>query len=184
MSQSAVVRNYAETLLELGARDGAVETYGDWLAEVATLYRDEPEFRLFLETPRVTLEEKKGAVRESLQEAPERFLRFLLVVLDKRRHRFLPRIRERYRELVDEREDRIHATVTLAEEPDAELREEIGRELSETLDQEVIPHFRVDGEIVGGIVVRVGDRVMDGSLRRRLLRMKRQMMRGTEPVTG
>lgn len=178
MSRSAVVGNYAETLLELAQRDGAVEEYGRWIDEVAALFRNEPSFQRFVETPRVSLEEKKAALREAFEdEAPGDFVRYLLLLLDKRRQGILGEIGEGYHALLDERAGRIHATVTLTGEPDSELRELIERGLEEGVGHQVVPHFRTDEGIIGGIVVRVGDTVMDGSLRRRLSDLKRELLR-------
>lgn len=184
MSETAVAGNYAETLLELAARDDAVDEYGDWLAEMAAYYRNEVDVRRFLDTPRVTLEEKKEAIRSAFGDrAPETFVHFLLVVLDKGRHRVLPAIEKRYRDLVDEREGRVHATVTLAREPDEQTKERVAGRLSDIVGREVVPHFRTDENVVGGIVVRMADQVMDGSLRRRLDDLKRELLAG-EAVSG
>jgi len=182
MSRSAVVRNYAETLLELAVRDDAVEAYGDHIEEVGALYRLEEDFRRFLETPGVSLEEKKEAIRKAWGgRAPERFVRFLLLTLDKRRQRELPRIAGAYRELRDEKEGRVHATVTLAREPDDEFRKEIARALDRAVeDHSVVPEFRVDEEIVGGVIIRMEDYVMDGSLRRRLADLERSLLEDRE----
>ncbi len=95
-------------------------------------------------------------------------MRFLLVVLDKRRQRWLPAMDAAYRDLLDERAGRLHATIRLSFEPDEALRTEVAEALSEHFGADVVPHFLEDDRILGGIVVRVGDRVMDGSLRRRL----------------
>lgn len=178
MSRSAVVGNYAGALLDLAIREGEEEAYGDWLAALTAAYRQEREFRLFLDTPRVVQEDKKRAVREALGEAaPEPFLRFFLVMLDKGRHRYLPEVEERYRQLLDERRGRVHATISLAREPSEELREEVARALTDIVGQEVVPRFRTDRDLVGGMVVRMHDRVMDGSLRRRLADLKQRLLR-------
>lgn len=177
MSGTAVVKNYAETLLELAVRAEAVEEYTRWIDEIAAFHRSEPDFRRFLETPRIGLEEKKAALRRALgEEAPEDFVRFLLVVLDKRRQGLLGRIGQSFHDLLDEREGRVHATVTLAREPDEELRELIETGLERSTGRDVVPHFRTDEDVVGGVVVRVGDTVMDGSLRRRLSDLKRELL--------
>lgn len=177
MSRSPVARNYAEALFELARREEAVDEYGALLSEVSGLYQEEGDARRFLETPRVEVPEKKDALRRALGgEVPEPFLRFLLVVLEKGRQRRLPEIGAAYRDLVDEVEGRVHARVLLAAEPDDGLRDVIRRELEELLGKEVVPHFRVREEIVGGIVVRVEDHIMDGSLRRRLEDLRRRLL--------
>lgn len=185
MSDAAVGENYAGALLELATRRDAAEAYGRYLAEVAGLYREEPTFRLFLDTPRVPEERKKELLREVLADrVPEPFVHFLLVVLEKGRQRSLPRIEEAYRDLLDERFGRVHATVTLAAEPDEGLRDEIVDRLSAILDREVEAAFRTDEDIVGGIVVRFEDKVMDGSLRRSLQNLRRRLTRAGESDTG
>lgn len=176
MTTGAVAENYAETLLELAGREGAEEEYGRLLSDVADLYRSERDFRLFLGTPRIEVRAKKRVLREIFEErVPETFLRFLLVLLEKRRQRQIPAVEEAYRELLDERLGRVHARVVLAVEPDQELRELVRDRLSSLLDRDVVPHFRTEEEILGGLEVRVGDRVMDGSLRRRLQELRRQL---------
>lgn len=179
MSRSPVVENYAETLMELGVREGQAREYGAALSELVGLMESREEMRRFLDTPRVEPDEKRRALRTALSgRVPETFIRFLLVVLDKGRQRLLPEIEAAYRDLLDEREGRVHASVTLAREPDESLREEIRRGLQEAFDREVVLHFQEDERLLGGLVVKIGDRVMDGSVQRRLEDMRRQLVRG------
>lgn len=72
----------------------------------------------------------------------------------------------------------MHAGVTLAAEPDAQAREQIVARLTQALGREVRAHFRADPRILGGVVVRVGDRILDGSVRRRLTALQRRMLTG------
>ena len=173
MDRSAVAVNYAAALLELAEREGALDEYASLIHMVADMYRDTPEFRSFLQTPRVSLDDKKSLVRKVFGDStPELFLRYLLVVIEKRRFRLLPEIDLAYREQVDEKEGRVRASVTLAHPADAALRQQIGRQLSELFDREVIATYKEDADLLGGILIRVGDRVMDGSVRRRLRDLK------------
>ena len=80
--------------------------------------------------------------------------------------------------MVDVKFDRVHAGVALAREPDRALQDEIKARLTVVLEKEVIPHFRTDPDILGGVIVRVGGRVMDGSLRRRIKILRRRMLAG------
>lgn len=169
MSRSAVARTYAETLLDLASADGDPEGYGSLLHEIALLAREEEGFRHFLVTPRIPVEEKREALREVLGPgAPERFLRFLFVILEKRRQRAIPDIADAYDALLDERAGRVHAAVSVPFEPEEELRDEIAEALERMLGRTVVLHVRRDPDLIGGARIRVGDRVMDGSLRRRL----------------
>ena len=173
MDRSAVAVNYAAALLELAEREGALDEYASLIHAVADMYRDTLDFRRFLETPRVSLDDKKAVIRRAFGgKTPELFLRYLLVVIEKRRFRLLPEIDLAFQDQVDEKEGRVRASITLAHPTDATLREKIGHQLSELFDREVIATYKEDAELLGGIVIRIGDRVMDGSVRRRLRDLK------------
>ena len=144
---------------------------------MAALYRDVPSFRAFLETPRVSLADKRDVVRSVFGDRyPETFVRFLLVLMEKRRQSLLPEIEEAMREILNERTGRVHAAVTMTVEPDAELRAEIEAALGRVLGREVTADFRRDPRLVGGMIVRVKDRVLDGSVRRQLQLMRRALI--------
>jgi F-type H+-transporting ATPase subunit delta len=183
MGPTIIARNYAETLLALAERDGgdsAVDAYGSALDEVAELLRQEPRIREFLESPRVSTEDRKRAIRATFERrVPESFLRFLLVVVDKRRQALLPAIAVEYRDLVDQLRGRVRAHITLARDADAGLRDEIVAALEKRLGRRVIPTFASDPALVGGVVIRVGDQLYDGSMRRRITGLKRKMMAAT-----
>jgi F-type H+-transporting ATPase subunit delta len=177
VSRYAVARNYADTLFTLAEREGAQEEWLVLLGEIGSLYRESPVFRAFLHTPRVPPDEKKQLLRSVLGDRyPEAFVRFLQVVIDKRRQGLLPLMEEAYREILNERTGRVHASVTLPFEADASFRAELERALSAVLDGEVTADFRTDEQIIGGLVVRVKDRVLDGSVRRRLQLMRRALL--------
>ncbi|CAN5121856.1 F0F1 ATP synthase subunit delta [soil metagenome] len=171
MRAPLVARNYADTLFALARSRGgdAAEEYGRGLEELSSLLDREPRIRAFLETPRVALEAKRTALREALGgRVPPTLLHFLLVVLDKRRQGSLREIAQAYQALVDEAHGRARAEVTLAEAPDDALRSEIVAALERRLGKQVVASWRTDRDLLGGVVVRVGDQVLDGSVRRRL----------------
>jgi F-type H+-transporting ATPase subunit delta len=176
---AAISRNYAETLLTLADRHGGEETvdaFGRALDELIRLLEGEPRIRKFLATPLVDVAAKQAAVRQALEgRVPDLFLRFVLVVIDKRRGPFLADIAEQYRHLVDARRGRVRADVVLASEPDAAMREEIRGSLERMMGLEVVPSFRVDDALIGGVVVRMGDQILDGSIRRRVSELRRHL---------
>ena len=87
-----------------------------------------------------------------------------------------PAIAKQYMALVDKKFNRVHAGVTMAREPDMVLQQAVKQSLGQVLGMEVIPHFRTDPAILGGLVVRVGDRIMDGSVRRRMATLRRKLL--------
>jgi len=180
-----VARNYAGTLFELARRHGDVTGYEEAIESVARILDENPEVRLFLETPRIADEEKKEVVRSVFGEAlPRPLVNFLLITIDKRRQRLLRDIAREFRALVDEHEGRTHVEVTLAREPEEAEVADVARRLSRMLDREAVPHVRVNPRILGGIVVRTGDTVYDGSVRRRLEGMRRRLQAVALPEAG
>lgn len=177
MRDKTIARNYASALLELANREGAADAYAVAFHELAMLLGGDRRVRQFLETPAVDAAPKQTVLRRALEgRVPEMFLRFVLVVVEKRRQHLLSEIEAEYQTLLDEQEGRLHAEVTLARRPDTTLEREIAGRLSALLGKSVIPHVIVNPAILGGLVVRYGDRCMDGSLRRQLLSLKREMM--------
>ena len=117
-------------------------------------------------------------VRKAFGEAlPVHVVNFLLVTIDKRRQRLLRTISSEYDALVDAHLGREHVEVTLARSADQDTEKVISARLSDVLGKQAIPHFRVRPEIIGGLVVRTGDTIYDGSIRRRLEGMRRRLLR-------
>lgn len=182
MGPTIIARNYAETLLDLARRNGGeptVDEFATAMDEVADLLRREPRVERFLATPRIGADEKKQAVRSAFGgRVPELLLRFLLVVIEKRRQGLLRRIAEEYHALVDEARGRVRAEITLAAPADEVMEREIVASLERKLGKTVVPRFAVDPALLGGLLVRVGDQILDGSVRRRLHDLRRHMLSG------
>jgi F-type H+-transporting ATPase subunit delta len=177
MRTEIIARNYAETLLELARRQGAgaVEEYAAAMQLLADAVSG-ARVREFLSTPRIRPEARKEALGAALRgRVPELFLRFVMVVVDKRRQALLPEIADEYQRLVDELMGRVRVQVAISHEPDAALQEQVARSLAGRLGKTVIPTFRVDPSLLGGIVVRYGDEILDGSLRTRAANLRRRL---------
>ncbi len=183
MGETTISRAYAEALFEFAMREDAVELYGQRLQEVADLVETERDFRRFLQAPGVQPAEKIRVLENVFGKyMPEHLLSFLAVVIEKRRERYLPSMAEELSKLVDEHFGRLRVVVTLASEPDASLKKRIKKRLDEVLKRDVIPHYRIDPRIIGGLIFKVGDHVGDGSLRRRLQLLRHQLLRA--PATA
>jgi F-type H+-transporting ATPase subunit delta len=134
---------------------------------------------LALESPRVAKAQKGRLLAGALEDvAPPEFVRFLQAVVRRGRQGLLGHIAREYQGLVDLKLNRVHAAVTLPSEPDARLEMQIVERLQEALGKQVRAHFRADHGILGGIVVRVGDRIFDGSIKRRIAVLRRKMLGG------
>jgi len=168
-----VARNYAEALFAAG------DSFGELMDAVAGAVSADTRIEAMLASPRVSKGVKAQILERALKgEAPIEFVRFLQAVVRRGRQGLFGEIAQQYMVLLDKKLNRVHAGVTLAREPDARTEKEIVTRLTEALGREVRAHFRTDRNIVGGVVVRVGDRILDGSLRRRLMALKRRMLTG------
>ena len=180
MRGTAVGRNYAQTLLTLAQRANDTAGWGAMIGDVADAMERDVTLRRFLESPRVSAEQKNDVLAKAFQDRMPRLLvRFLQALVNNRRQMMIPQIAAEYRDLVDEVEGRVHAQVTVAKAPTDADRAVIARELSRTLGKDVVPHLTVDAAILGGVVVKVGDTVMDGSVRRRLAVLRNRLVYGT-----
>jgi F-type H+-transporting ATPase subunit delta len=176
MESNTIARSYAEGVYALAEKH---KLHDEFLRAFAALdvVLSERMARVFLESPRIDTPRKKQVLRQALAERVHPlFMNFVLVALDKRRQRQFGAIANQYRALVDEAAGRLHVQVTLARDPSPELEVELRAKLSEIFGKTVIPHVSVDEKILGGIVVRQGDQVIDGSLRRRLLALRRRLL--------
>lgn len=182
MRHTTIGRNYAEALYSLGQKRGEAEAYADAFIELDRALASDLRIRRFLETPKIDPPAKQAVLRSALEgRVPEAFLNFVLVVVAKHRQGRLHAIREEYDVILDERAGRVQAEVTLARQPDERLIEEIRSRLSTMLGKTVVANVHVNPAILGGIVVRYGDRVLDGSVRRQLASLKREMMHAGLP---
>ena len=168
MRSETIARNYAETLFELGERDGNTERYADLLDAVAAAIEQTPRVQAVLMSPKVPKSEKARILAGALRETPREFVLFLQALIKRGRQQLLREIATEYLGLLDQKLDRVRAGVTLARTPDERLKRAIQDGLSRQLGKQVIPAFTVDPEILGGTIVRVGERVLDGSVRRRM----------------
>jgi F-type H+-transporting ATPase subunit delta len=183
MRSQIIARNYAETLLALADRQGksAVEEYAAAMDLVAEAARS-PRVREFLSTPRITAEARKAALAGALKgRVPELFLRFVMVVVDKRRQALLADIAAEYQALVDQRMGRVRVDVHISHEPDAALRQEVADALARRLGRVVLATFTVDPSLLGGMVVRYGDEILDGSVRTKAAHLRRRLCAAALP---
>jgi F-type H+-transporting ATPase subunit delta len=172
-----IARNYAEALFELAERAGQPDRFADLIDAVAAAVETIPKVKAVLMSPRVPKAEKARFLGAALKQTPREFVLWLQAVVKRGRQQILREIAIEYQALVDHKLNRVRASVTLARKPDDKLKKVIEERLSRQLDKEVIAAYLVDPEILGGTIIRVGDRVLDGSVRRRMTKLRRQLIR-------
>lgn len=177
MREPTIARNYADTLVSLAERAGELDQWGETITEVADAIEGDPRLANFLASPKVSATHKIDIITKAFQDRlPRLFVRFLGAVITNRRQHLIPQIATEYALLVDEIQGRVHARVTLAKEPDERMRASVEKHLGTITGKRVVPHFSVKPEILGGMIARVGDTVMDGSLARRLETLRGHML--------
>ena len=176
MRQTTIARNYAEALLALARKAEDLEGWGRMLDDIAAVLERDRTFHNFMSSPRVSAAQKNEVLSKALGDrVPQLFLKFLQALVRNRRQMLLPEVAVEYHGLVDEVVGRVHARVTVAHETDEAERKVIADRLSKAIGKTVVPHVNVDPRILGGVIVRVGDTVMDGSLKKRLATLKRRI---------
>lgn len=183
MRETTVARSYGSALFDLGERHGKHDVFARDVDTLGAVLRT-PAIRTFLETPKIETRAKQRALRAALADRVDAlFLNFLMIVIRKRRQRLLREVASEYRSLLDEKLGRLRVEVTLAHPPDDALQAQVSAELSRVLGRSVIPRVRVEPGILGGIIVRYRDRLLDGSVRRRLLSLRHRLLEVALPET-
>ena len=177
MNESTIGRNYAEALLALAQKSGDVEQWGALLDAIAAAMREDQTLKTFLESPKIAAAQKNAIIERALgRKAPKFFVRYIETVIQKRRQMLIPAIAAEYQGLIDESENRLHANVTVAREPSGPEKDALARQLTRLFGKRVVPHISQNPAILGGLIVKVGDTVMDGSVRKRLSTLKQRML--------
>jgi F-type H+-transporting ATPase subunit delta len=177
MRATTIARNYAEALLVLARKDNGLDGWGEAINGVVTAMESDARLRRFLQAPQISATEKIAVIGKAFSgKLPKNMVRFIQKAVQNRRQMLLPQIAVEYGNLVDEATGRIHAQVTLSREATDADRKVIATQLSRAFAKTVVPHLSVNPEILGGVVVRVGDRVMDGSVRKRLKTLRARII--------
>lgn len=175
MRDTSISKNYAEALLALAKKANDAEGWGGLIHGLAGAFEQDVTLRRFLEAPQVSAAQKAAILGKGLAgKAPAMFIKFVQKLVQNRRQMLIPQVATAYTDLLDAEAGRVHARVTLAKP--MENTDALAAQLSKALKKIVVPHVTVNPQILGGIVVRVGDTVMDGSVRRRLGVVKAKML--------
>jgi F-type H+-transporting ATPase subunit delta len=170
---------YARALFDVAKEHDILDRVHDELEEFTDALEDEEnrELRLFFFSPYFSSGEKKDAVEKVVDDADERFVNFLKLLAERHRMPVLPRIRRNFEELWAEENRLLPVNVTAAVELDDELVKGIGKRIEEQTGRRVELSSNVDPDVLGGLVVRVGNLVLDASVRNRLERIRKQVAR-------
>jgi F-type H+-transporting ATPase subunit delta len=168
MSVNPIADRYASAIFELAAEQDRLDEIGQELKDIAHAIREYPDLAKLLAHPLVGQADKAETLLSLAVGATETTRNFLKVVVDKGRETALPDIATAYSIRLDARLKRAQAVATTATALDDEARAHLQQQLSSYLAQDVTLESRVDPTILGGVIIRVGDRLIDGSIKGRL----------------
>jgi F-type H+-transporting ATPase subunit delta len=166
---------YANALFEVAKERGVLDEVREQLRAFVQAMNENAEMRFFFFSPYFSSEEKKEGLHAALENADEVFMNFLETLLERSRMPVIFRIRDRYEKLWDEEQNVLPVEVTSAIELEEGTVESIGDRIREQTGRKVEISSRVDPDIIGGIVLQVGNSVLDASIRNRLNQLRRQV---------
>ena len=174
MARGPSARRYARALFDLAAERGRQE---EWQAQLrdATSAASEPSVALYLGLPRVPVEDKLDAVRQLLEGYDPMVVNAVQLLTQRRALDALPDVAAAYDALLNESMGRVPVSVTSAVALSAPQRTRLSGELERVLRGDVVLDLREDEGLLGGLIVQVGDQVIDGSVRTRLDSMRRTL---------
>jgi ATP synthase F1 delta subunit len=166
---------YARALFEVAKEHDVLDRVHDELGEFAEALSDDRTLQVFLFSPYFSSEEKRDGVTKIVSDADERVVNFLELLAERHRMPALFRIKREFDALWAEENKLLPVTVTSAIELDQRLVDEIGKRIEDQTGRRVELSSNVDPEVLGGLMVRVGNMVLDGTVRNRLERLRKSV---------
>jgi F-type H+-transporting ATPase subunit delta len=168
---------YAKPLLQLATEQNLATQVGDDLAQLVEVVRQNKTFGLYLSDPGVSHDERNATLKRVFNGKVSPLLQQFLGVLNHRNKlRYLPQIAKAYHQLLEDQLGNIEVDVTTAQRLSAEQVETVRQRVSAALGKNAIVHQYVDESILGGLVVRVQDKLIDASVRYQLQAIKQQLL--------
>jgi F-type H+-transporting ATPase subunit delta len=170
-----IARVYAESLFEVAREHDSLDTVREQLGEFADVLADNRDLQVFFFSPYFSSAEKREGISRAISGADEELINFLELLAEKHRMPVIFRIRRRYDELWAKANRRLDVTLTSAVELDKQIVDRVGKEIERQTDRTIELENEVDEEILGGLVLRVGNMVLDASLRSKLERLRKEV---------
>lgn len=182
MSVDIIARRYAEALLSLGKKggDAEIDRYADELAAITNLEKQSPELTMFLKNPAFSSAEKRSVLTPILEElgVSPMVRNFCMLLAEKERLNALPQITQAYSDLRDAANGIIRGQLLTAIELTPEKKKAVSSQLEQQSQKKIALTYAVDRNILGGVVLKVGDMVLDASLKAQLNILKETIKRG------
>jgi F-type H+-transporting ATPase subunit delta len=172
-----IARVYAEALFDVGKEKDKLDRIHEELNQFAEALADDREMQVFFFSPYFSSAEKRDGIERAVSDADPEFVNFLELLAEKHRMPILFRVQRQFEERWKEENRKLDVTVTSAVELDPEVVKKIGTEIERQTDRSVELRSEVDDDILGGIVLQVGNKVLDASIRNRLEKLRKNVAR-------
>ena len=172
-----IARVYAEALFDVARDKDKLDRIHDELNQFAKALDADRELQIFFFSPYFSSAEKREGIERAVSGADPEFVNFLELLVEKHRMPVIFRIRRQFEEMWKKENRKLDVTVTSAVELDPEVVDQVGAEIEKQTGQQVELTTRVDDGVVGGIVLQVGNMVLDASIRNRLEKLRKNVAR-------
>jgi F-type H+-transporting ATPase subunit delta len=172
-----IAQVYARSLFEVAEEHDKIDVVRDQLGQFTDALAESRELELFFFSPYFSTEEKKEGLDKAVDGADDIVRNFLAVLIENHRMPALMRVRREYDRLWQEANQLLPVQVTSAVELDEAVTRQIGEEIGRQTGRQVELSTTVDPDVLGGIVLRVGNSILDASIRTRLERLRKQVAR-------
>jgi F-type H+-transporting ATPase subunit delta len=168
---------YARSLFEVAQDQDKLDEIRDQLGAFADALSETRELQVFFFSPYFSTAEKEDGLHRVVSDADPAIVNFLELLIEKHRMPVLLRIRAIFDQLWEEENKLLPVSITSAVELDEAIVEQLGDRIAEQTDRKVELSAHVDPDILGGIVVQVGNSVLDASVRNRLEQLRKQVVK-------
>jgi F-type H+-transporting ATPase subunit delta len=170
-----IAQVYARSLFEVAKERDELDVVREQLGQFADALQESRELTVFFFSPYFSTEEKKAGLAKAVEGGDEAFMNFLELLIEKHRMPAVFRIRRAYDALWEEEHQLLPVQITSAVALDQSIIERIGQEIGEQTKREVELQTTVDPDVLGGIVLQVGNSILDASIRNRLDQLRKQV---------
>jgi F-type H+-transporting ATPase subunit delta len=172
-----IAQVYARSLFEVADEHGDLDVVREQLGAFADALDESHELQLFFFSPYFSTEEKEEGLRKAVTDAHPTVINFLSVLLENHRMPVIFRVRREYDRLWEDAHKLLPVEITSAVELDPSVAQRVGDEIGRQTGRTVELTSTVDPEVLGGIVVRVGNSIIDASIRTRLENLRKQVVK-------
>jgi F-type H+-transporting ATPase subunit delta len=166
---------YARALFEVAQEQDKLDEIHEQLGQFADAVGQNIDLARFFFSPYFSTDDKKDALHKAVVGADDAVMNFLEALIERHRMPVIFRIRDRFDELWEEERKLLPVEITSAVKLDEKTVQQIGESIGKQVDRQVELSSRVDPEILGGVVLRVGNFILDASIRHRLEQLRKQV---------